>query len=115
VTEVWTTDQVAQHLGIEPRSVRKTMSRWGIAVSGREPGRAGANLYPADEVRAGKSASQGKGNRTFRKLTAAQLDEIRSAHGQRTSAEVAADYGVSSGYVRALWAERHRQASAQSE
>lgn len=66
-TEVWTTDQVAKHCGIDSTSVRKTMSRWGVAVHDREPGKGGQNRYLADAVRAAKQKAPGKGNRTPRK------------------------------------------------
>lgn len=67
MTEVWTTDQVAEHCGIEPRHVRKYMSRWGVPVAGRGIGRAGANLYEAELVRQAAAKAPGKGNRTPRK------------------------------------------------
>lgn len=66
-TEVWTTDDVAEHLGISPTSVRKTLTRWGVQPHDRAPGRAGANRYLAQEVREAAAKAPGKGNRTPRK------------------------------------------------
>jgi hypothetical protein len=45
-------------------SARKTLSRWGIAAKGREPGRGGASLYDRKEVRAAKEARPGRGHRS---------------------------------------------------
>ncbi|MBP2341136.1 hypothetical protein JOF41_007390 [Saccharothrix coeruleofusca] len=70
MTEVWTTEEVADHCGIKASSVRETMRRWGIEPYDRIPGRGGANRYPAAEVRAAKQAAPGKGNRTPRKKKA---------------------------------------------
>lgn len=68
--ELWTTEQVAEHFGIDPTSVRKTMSRRGVEVYDREPGKGGQNRYLAEPVREAKKQAPGKGNRTPRKPTA---------------------------------------------
>lgn len=67
MTEVWTTDQVAEHCGISAASVSNKMNRIGVPVLDREPGRGGKNRYLADLVRAKVAAAPGKGNRTPRK------------------------------------------------
>jgi hypothetical protein len=67
VTEVWTTEEVAEHCDISPSSVRKTMTRWGVDVYDRAPGKAGANRYLAEQVRAAAAAAPGKGHRALRR------------------------------------------------
>lgn len=67
MTEVWTTDQVAEHCGIKSTVVSNKMNRLGVPVLDREPGRGGKNRYDADLVRAAVAAAPGKGNRTPRK------------------------------------------------
>ncbi|MFD1832393.1 hypothetical protein ACFSJS_22495 [Streptomyces desertarenae] len=63
--EWWTAAQVADHLGIQPGSVRRQMSRWGItreyvpSSNGRPEAR-----YDAAEVRAAHAARPGRGART---------------------------------------------------
>ncbi len=67
MSEVWTTDQVAEHCGIKDTVVSNRMIRLGVPVHDREPGRGGRNRYLADLVRTATSAAPGKGNRTPRK------------------------------------------------
>lgn len=67
MTDIWTTDQVAEHCGIKPTVVSNRMIRLGVPVHDREPGRGGRNRYLADLVRAAVDAAPGKGNRTPRK------------------------------------------------
>jgi hypothetical protein len=112
VTEVWTTGQVAAHCGIEPQSVSNRMSRLGVPVYDREPGRGGRNRYDADLVKAAVARATGKGHGTPRKLTDEQVAAIRAAQGQRPAKELAVEYGVSAVYVRALWAGRNRKPAA---
>lgn len=50
-TETWTVDDVAEALGIAAKSADNQLRRWGIAPVGREPGRGGRNLYPAEPIR----------------------------------------------------------------
>lgn len=64
MSDVWTTDQVAEFLGIPARNVRKQLARWGVQVYDREPGRGGANRYLAEHVRTAKANAPGKGWRT---------------------------------------------------
>jgi hypothetical protein len=68
--EEWDTAQVAAYLGyVGPHAeaaTRGQLSRWGIAATARQPGRAGKNLYPADQIRAKHEARTGQGRRTDR-------------------------------------------------
>jgi hypothetical protein len=63
-TDLWTTDDVAAHLGIASTGVRKELHRLGIRPVARQPGRSGQNLYDPDEVKQAASARPGKGTRT---------------------------------------------------
>lgn len=67
MSEVWTTDQVAEHCGIAPQSVSNKMNRLGVPVHDREVGRGGRNRYLASLVQEKVAAAPGKGNRTPRK------------------------------------------------
>jgi hypothetical protein len=52
-SEQWTIDEVAVFLGgIKPQSADQALRRKGILPVSREPGRAGKNIYDANEVRA---------------------------------------------------------------
>lgn len=75
MTEVWTTDQVAEHCGIKPTVVSNRMIRLGVPVYDREPGRGGRNRYLAALVRAAVDAAPGKGNRTPRKPSVSKSGE----------------------------------------
>lgn len=50
--EMWTIDQVAAHLGIQPNSADTELRRQKVTAVARQPGRGGKNLYDADVVRA---------------------------------------------------------------
>lgn len=69
MTEVWTTDQAAEHLGIPARNVRKQLARWGVQPHDREPGRGGANRYLAADVRDAKANARGKAWRAGEKTS----------------------------------------------
>jgi hypothetical protein len=69
MTEVWTTVQVGEYLGVAPTSVRKQMERWGVEVHDREPGKGGANRYRADDVRAARERAPGRAWRAGEKRT----------------------------------------------
>jgi len=57
---VLTTEQVADLAKIAPGSVRSKMRRAGVQPAAREPGRAGASLWNADQVRAALAAARGR-------------------------------------------------------
>lgn len=59
------------------RSAATWLHRAGIEPTGREPGRAGMNLYPADRVRAARDAMPGKGS-------PGQTRPTRTRHDQET-------------------------------
>lgn len=64
--EMWDVQQVADHLGIAPASVRRQMSRWEIqrvSTGQSEAGRVTA-LYNAAKVRSAHAARPGRGART---------------------------------------------------
>lgn len=65
--EEWTTEQVAAFLGYTGDSAEATARGWlarkGIQPVAREPGRAGKNLWPTDQVRAKREAWDGRGRR----------------------------------------------------
>lgn len=65
--ELWTIGQVADYLGYTGKSAagsaRKQLSRWGVTAARSEPGQGGASLYDANQVRAAREASPGKGRR----------------------------------------------------
>ncbi|MBQ0974575.1 hypothetical protein KBZ00_26105 [Streptomyces sp. RK31] len=66
--ETWDVQQVADYLGINPASVRRQMSRWGIQRAGTGASQAGrmTALYNAAKVRAAHAARPGRGARTDR-------------------------------------------------
>lgn len=70
--ELWTIDQVAEHLGTQPGSARGTLSRWGVKAHDYQPhpssGRPQAR-YDAEEVRAAHASRPGQGARTDRHAT----------------------------------------------
>ena len=62
---LWTITQVADYLGAASTgSARKTLHRWGVHAVGRQPGRAGASLYNAEQVRTARAGRPGRGART---------------------------------------------------
>jgi hypothetical protein len=63
-TEVWTTEEVARWWPVGETAVSSTMQRAGVPVDSREPGRGGRNRYRADQVRAGRVHTLGRGART---------------------------------------------------
>lgn len=64
-TTLWTIHDVAQHIGATSTgSARRTLSRWGIQATSRQPGRAGASLYDPDAVRTAHAARPGRGYRS---------------------------------------------------
>lgn len=64
MTELWTTDQAATHLGVAISSVHKELQRLGLRPVSREPGRDGKNLFDADQVRTAAAGRPGQGRRT---------------------------------------------------
>jgi len=70
VTELWTTTQCAQHFGVTRGTWRDYVSTGtpahlrAPAAVGRQPGRAGESLFPADAVRAWHAGRPGRGART---------------------------------------------------
>lgn len=61
----WTIDEVTDRIGAgSTGSARKTLSRWGVEASGRQPGRAGQSIYRAEDVIAAMSNRPGRGART---------------------------------------------------
>lgn len=62
--DLWTTAEVAEYLKVQVKTADKQLRRWGIAPTGRQPGRGGQNLYPADQVRQRHQARPGPGART---------------------------------------------------
>lgn len=65
MTDTWTTDEVADFLQLGSRaSARAQLSAWGITPCGRQAGRAGLNLYDADQVRARACQRPGQGYRS---------------------------------------------------
>ena len=107
--EVWTTAQVAEYCGIKDTVVSNRMSRLGVPVHDREPGRGGRNRYKAALVQAAVAAAPGKGHGTPRKLTDEQVAAIKNAQGHRSAGDLATEYGVTATYIRALWAGRNRK------
>ncbi|WP_228916868.1 hypothetical protein [Streptomyces sp. DH20] len=61
--ELWDAQQVADFLGVQPGSVRRQLSRWGIERAGTGTSAAGriTALYRADQVRAAHAARPGRG------------------------------------------------------
>jgi hypothetical protein len=64
VTDLWTPEQAAAHLGVAADSVRKALHRLGVRPVARQPGRSGRNLYDPEQVRSAAAARPGKGTRT---------------------------------------------------
>lgn len=50
--ETWTVDQVANYLGIRPKSADTELRRQSIEPVARQPGRGGKNLYDSGAIRA---------------------------------------------------------------
>jgi hypothetical protein len=75
--ELWTTEQVADYLGITRDAARKQLSRWGITATYRYP--QGRNLYGslflASQVRSAHVSRPGRGARTDLKSTTDRTDE----------------------------------------
>ena len=60
--ELWTTNQAAEHCGIQPATWRDYVHRNGApGPVSREPGRAGQDLYDATAVRAYQAGRPGRG------------------------------------------------------
>ncbi|KMS78360.1 hypothetical protein ACH49_16720 [Streptomyces leeuwenhoekii] len=64
--ELWTTQQVADHLGITRDAARKQLSRWGITAAYRYPEERNlyGSLFLASKVRTAHASRPGKGART---------------------------------------------------
>ncbi|MFB8122166.1 hypothetical protein ACFVG1_13345 [Streptomyces bacillaris] len=64
--EIWTTQDVADHLGITRDAARKQLSRWGIKATYRyaEARNLYGSLFLASQVRAAHAARPGRGTRT---------------------------------------------------
>lgn len=62
--DLWPVSRIAEHMGLAVPSAGAQMRRWGILAEGRQPGRTGENLYPADLVQAAHAARPGRGHRT---------------------------------------------------
>ncbi|MFB7672963.1 hypothetical protein ACFC26_16295 [Kitasatospora purpeofusca] len=61
----WTTAEVADRIGATTiQSASKTLVRWGITATSRQPGRAGQNLYSAEQIIAAMNGRPGQGART---------------------------------------------------
>jgi hypothetical protein len=60
----WTRDETAQQIGVDPESVTKILSRWGVQPVRRAPGRGGQSIFNAYEVRVAQGARPGQGART---------------------------------------------------
>lgn len=73
-TETWTLTEVAGYLkATSAGSARRTLSRWGVAAVGRQPGRGGESVYDRAAVEAARAARPGRGHRSD--LTARQAEE----------------------------------------
>ncbi|MEW1867028.1 hypothetical protein AB0420_02320 [Streptomyces caelestis] len=61
--ELWDAQQVAEFLGVQPGSVRRQLSRWGIERAGTGTSAAGriTALYRADRVRDAHAGRPGRG------------------------------------------------------
>lgn len=61
--ELWDAQQVAEFLGVQPASVRRQLSRWGIERAGTGTSKAGriTALYRADQVREAHADRPGRG------------------------------------------------------
>lgn len=64
--ELWTTQQVADHLGVTRDAARKQLSRWGITAAYRYPEARNlyGSLFRASQVRAADASRPGRGART---------------------------------------------------
>jgi len=68
--ELWTTTEAARHCGVTPgtwrhyTSLRTPAHLRAPAAEGRQPGKAGESLFPADAVRAWYAGRPGRGART---------------------------------------------------
>jgi len=60
MSEQLTTTQAAELAGVKPSGVHRLLARAEIRPVGREPGRAGQNLYDAAQVRAAVQARPGR-------------------------------------------------------
>jgi len=60
VSEQITTTQAAELAGVKAAGVHRLLHRAGIRPVGREPGRAGQNLYDAAQVQAAVQARPGR-------------------------------------------------------
>ncbi len=58
--DLLTTGQAAELARVKPAGVHRLLHRAGIRPVGREPGRAGQNLYDAAQVRAALQARPGR-------------------------------------------------------
>ncbi|MFF6984248.1 hypothetical protein ACFZAV_42800 [Streptomyces sp. NPDC008343] len=75
--------EVTEYIGATSTgSARKTLSRWGIAATGREPGRGGASLYDRAEIREAKAGRPGRGHRSDLKDKESSPDSSTSPHGE---------------------------------
>jgi hypothetical protein len=63
--ELWPVRRITELLGLAgDNATGAQLRRWGIPAEGREPGRGGQNLYPADLVQAAHTHRPGRGART---------------------------------------------------
>lgn len=99
----WTTAEVAVHLGINPRKVAQTMTRWGVQPLPhlRPAGpRGSTRLYRAADVIQAKANAPGRGNRT--KETAMRNHEPATAPALNTDGLDQADRALVWVLVRVL-------------
>jgi transposase-like protein len=68
---LWTIGDIARHYGLDPNSVRYWTTREGFPAAVEARGRAGAALYPADEVKAWRRAHAAAPGRRRRAIVAA--------------------------------------------
>jgi predicted transcriptional regulator of viral defense system len=65
--ELWTIDDVAAHLGIQPSSARRALSRMGIrahSFRAHPASHRAQALYDPEQVKAAHAARPGRGTRT---------------------------------------------------
>ncbi|MEV6357940.1 hypothetical protein [Streptomyces hydrogenans] len=69
--ELWSRDEIAEHLGIAPGSVRAALRRMGLTPVDYTPGPSGRPMarYAAADVRAAAEQRPGQGARTDRHQT----------------------------------------------
>ncbi len=60
MSEQITTTQAAELAGVKPTGVHRLLARAGVRPVGREPGRAGQNLYDAAQVEVAVRARPGR-------------------------------------------------------